>query len=314
MAADLQQPRLSLTRNVGEKVPITCQGFSQCSNNYVFWLQKTDTKTIRVILWINRESGAINKDYYNHPQKNDFTAVSKQNRVDLQIQSVKLSHSASYYCTCWKAAPTGWIYLIFGSGTKLFVSANPVVQPAVSIYPAASRSPLEEKRSLLCVSSAMFPPLVRFFWSRRPKKSGRSENLPSSDGQQLRESGCMASILAVDQRESDSYEYSCSVQHETGEKEKTLAPTEFPTFPEPSTSLPTSPTSSPPSPSPSLSPAPPSPSLPPSPSPSVSVYKLRLLLLLYTLLIVKSLVYCCGLFLMTVLRNKRPSTDCRQAG
>ncbi|XP_041659564.1 uncharacterized protein LOC121520255 [Cheilinus undulatus] len=205
-------------------------------------------------------------------------------------------------------------YLIFGSGTRLFVSANPVVQPEVSIYPAASRSPLEEKR-LLCVSSAMFPPLVRFSWRRRQKKSGRSENLPSSDERQLRESGCTASILAVDQRESDSYEYSCSVQHEGGEKVTTLAPTEFPTFLEPSTSLPTSPpTSSPPSPSPSLSPAPPSPSLPPSPSPSVSVYKLRLLLLLYTLLIVKSLVYCCGLFLMTVLRNKRLSTDCRQAG
>ncbi|XP_041660287.1 MICOS complex subunit MIC60-like [Cheilinus undulatus] len=167
----------------------------------------------------------------------------------------------------------------------------------------------------------MFPPVVRFFWSRRPKKSGRPEDLPSSDRQQLKltESGCTASILAVDQRESDLYKYSCYVQHEGGGAVKTLAPTEFPTFLEPSTSLPTSPptsppTSSPPSPSPSLSPAPPSPSLPPSPSPSVSVYKLRLLLLLYTLLIVKSLVYCCGLFLMTVLRNKRLSTDCRQAG
>ncbi|XP_041659566.1 actin cytoskeleton-regulatory complex protein PAN1-like [Cheilinus undulatus] len=237
----------------------------------------------------------------------------------------------------------GWgnyyYYLIFGSGTRLFVSANQLVKPVVRVYPAASRSPPEEKRSLLCVSSAMFPPQVRFTWRRRPKNSGRSENLPSSDGRQLklRESGCTASILAVDQRESDSYEYSCSVQHKSGTVEA-LAPTAFlqtstslPTSPP--TSLPTSPptsppTSSPPSPSPSLSPAPPSPSLPPSPSPSVSasvcpspsvspsvsVYKLRLLLLLYTLLIVKSLVYCCGLFLMTVLRNKRPSTDCRQAG
>ncbi|XP_069026194.1 uncharacterized protein [Embiotoca jacksoni] len=40
-----------------------------------------------------------------------------------------------------------------------------------------------------------------------------------------------------------------------------------------------------------------------------SLRRVKLLCVLYTVLIVKSLVYCCGLSLMTSLRNKRPSTN-----
>ncbi|XP_041659561.1 uncharacterized protein LOC121520253 [Cheilinus undulatus] len=300
-AAKLQQPSLSLTRRVGEEVSISCGGIDQCDTNPVLWFQKKDAVTFRAVLQIDRKNGSV---YKHHQADPDLSAVIKPNSCELQILKVKPSHSATYYCSCWEwsSAHSAFssrrvlvlvvftvreYFMIFGSGTRLFVSDDQVVKPVVRVYPAASRSPPEEKRSLLCVSSAMFPPLVRFSWSRRPKKSGHPEELLSADGRQLklRESGCTASILAVDQRESDSYEYSCSVQHEE-KKVKTLAPTGFSVLPVP-------------------------PSLPP---PSVSVYKLRLLLLLYTLLIVKSLVYCCGLFLMTVLRNKKPSTDSRQAG
>nr|XP_029138744.1 immunoglobulin lambda-1 light chain-like [Labrus bergylta] len=159
-------------------------------------------------------------------------------------------------------------YLIFGSGTRLFVSdEEQVVKPVVSVYPAASRGRLEEKSSLLCLASAMFPPVVRISW-RRQTESGCLEELPSADGQQLelRESGCTASVLQIYQTKF-SYEYSCYVQHEGGTVEALIdtAPAADPSVPSP--------------------------------------YKVKLLLLLYTVLTVKSLVYCCGLFLLTVLRN-----------
>ncbi|KAK9538333.1 hypothetical protein VZT92_003513 [Zoarces viviparus] len=167
-----------------------------------------------------------------------------------------------------------YYYLIFGSGTKLYVSDVQVVKPVVSVYPAASRAHLEGRSSLLCLASAMFPPLVQFSWKRR-KDSGPLEDVPSAEGEQLqlRESGRTAAILLVHQREDSRYKYRCSVHHEGGAVE---APTE----PEVCT--------------------------PPPPLPSQ--HQVKLLCLLYTVLIVKSLVYCCGLSLLMVLRNKGPST------
>uniref|UniRef100_UPI0037E87ED6 immunoglobulin lambda-1 light chain-like n=1 Tax=Semicossyphus pulcher TaxID=241346 RepID=UPI0037E87ED6 len=284
MAAELKQDSLSLTRKVGEEVSFSCGGTDQCSGSYVFWYQKRDTETFRRILDISRSGGAIDKSY-NHPQKDDFSAVNKQNGCELQIQKVKLSHSASYYCSC-----SSW-YFIFGSGTRLFVTDEQVVKPVVSVYPAAPSADLEGKSSLLCVASAMFPPLVQFSWKRQ-KENGRLEELPSADGRllKLRESGCTASILSIHQQEISLYEYRCYVQHEgfrveaqteTGnEGLVTVFSNDSASFTDILyNSFPVS-------------------------EGSPSQYQVKLLLLLYTLLIVKSLVYCCGLFVLTILRNK----------
>ncbi|XP_051268893.1 uncharacterized protein LOC127370657 isoform X4 [Dicentrarchus labrax] len=269
---------------------------------------------------------------------------------------------------------------MFGSGTKLYVTDEQIVKPVVSVYPAASRAHLEGKSSLLCVASDMFPPLVRFSWKRQ-KDNGPLEKVTSADKKQLklRESGRTTSMLLIPQRESGTYKYYCSVQHEGGtvkaqiEQEVSTPPppttspsppTSPPTIliPAPPTSpppilIPAPPTSPPPilipapptSPPPSLIPAPPTsppPSLIPAPPPSLipapppsfppslipapptspppllipahpasapSQYQVKLLCLMYTVLIVKSLVYCCGLSLLMILRNKGPSTNCTHA-
>ncbi|XP_044075718.1 immunoglobulin lambda-1 light chain-like [Siniperca chuatsi] len=291
MAAELIQDDLTLTRRVGEAVSFSCGGTDQCddSYDYVFWYQKKETFT--VILDIARSSGAIDSGY-NHPQKDDFSAVNKQNGWELEIKKVKLSHSASYYCSCWKS-----YYLIFGSGTKLYVTDEQVVKPVVSVYPAASRAHLEGKSSLLCLASAMFPPLVQFSWKRR-KENGPLEDLPPAEGEQLelRESGRTAAIRVIDRDALHTYKYRCYVQHEGGTVE---AQTEQE--------------------------VPARASCPPEREPAdlkalqqadlafQSQCRVKLLCLLYTGLIVKSLVYCCGLSLLMILRNKGPSTSCTHA-
>lgn len=100
MAAQLIQEDLTLTRTVGGKVSFSCGGTDQCYDNIVFWYQKRDTGTFTLILDINKRSGSIDKSY-NHPQKDDFTAVKKEYGCDLEIQKVDLTHSASYYCACF---------------------------------------------------------------------------------------------------------------------------------------------------------------------------------------------------------------------
>ncbi|XP_076602090.1 immunoglobulin lambda-1 light chain-like [Chaetodon auriga] len=272
MAAELIQDDLTLTRRVGEKVSFSC-GTQQCDRDYVWWYQKKDTETFRVIHGIDRSDGQVYSGF-NHPQKDDFSAVNKQNGCELQIQRVKLLHSASYYCCCEKRDD------IFGSGTKLFVTDEPVAKPVVSVYPAASGGRLEGQSSLLCVASAMFPPVVRFSWKRR-KDNGPLEELRPAETEQLelRGSGRTAAILLIRQRtEISKYKYLCYVQHEGGTVEV--------------------------------------PRVCVSVSVSVSFQsqcRVKLLLLLYSVLIVKSLVYCCGLSLLMMLRNKGPSTNCTHA-
>ncbi|XP_053188498.1 immunoglobulin lambda-1 light chain-like [Scomber japonicus] len=305
MAAQLSQEDLSLTRRAGETVSFSCRGTEQCSTGYyVIWFQKKDTETFTGILDIDKTSGTVyNKDYYNHPQKDDFSPVEKQNNYELQIQTVQLLHSAAYYCSCWHKESHRGRYLIFLSGTKLFVDEQ-VVKPVVSVYRAASRAHLEGKSSLLCLASAMSPPLVQFSWKRQ-KKNGPLEELTSAEGEQLelREPGRSASILLLHQQEDSTYKYSCYVKHE-GSTVRAQTEQEFSTF-------------IPPRPTPTSPPALPTPTSPPPPtSPAAFVpsqYQVLLLCVLYTVLIVKSLVYCCGLSLLMILRNKGPSTNCTHA-
>ncbi|CAK6981788.1 uncharacterized protein LOC128369830 [Scomber scombrus] len=292
MAAQLIQDDLTLTRRAGQSVSFSCRGLDQCELLMVFWYQKKDTETFSVILDIDPYNGIVNKRY-NHTQEDDFSAVKTQNGCELQIQTVKLSHSATYYCNC--LIKGSHIYLIFGSGTKLFVDEQ-VVKPVVSVYPAASRAHLEGKSSLLCLASAMSPPLVQFSWKRQ-KKNGPLEVLTPAEFEQLelREPGRSASILLLHQQENSTYKYRCCVKHEGGTVEA-------------QTEVPAAAASCPPEREPADLPA-----LQQADLLFQSQCRVKLLCVLYTVLIVKSLVYCCGLSLLMILRNKGPSTNCTHA-
>ncbi|XP_042285199.1 uncharacterized protein LOC121908931 [Thunnus maccoyii] len=315
MAADLIQEDLTLTKRAGETVYFRCGGTNQCDRDNVYWLQKKDTETFTVILNIDKSNCKIDKGY-NHPQRDDFLAVKKTKGCELKIQKVTHSHSATYYCSCWKDVTFtvgGNLYFIFGSGTKLYVDKQ-VVKPVVSVYPAASRAHLEGKSSLLCLASAMSPPVVQFSWKRQ--KNGRLEDLNPAEGEQLelRESGHTASILLLHQQERSTYKYRCSVKHEGGtvraQTEQDVSTLPSPTTAPTATST-SAPTATPPA-VPSESPTP-APSADPPAALVPSQYQVKLLCVLYTVLIVKCLVYCCGLSLLMILRNKGPSTNCTHA-
>ncbi|XP_039863490.1 uncharacterized protein LOC120718834 [Simochromis diagramma] len=190
-------------------------------------------------------------------------------------------------------------YFIFGSGTKLSVTDEQVVKPVVSVYPAASRAHLEGNSSLLCVASAMFPPLVQFSWKRQKKNGGEAEELPPAEGEQLelREAGRTIAIRMLDGSHSDTYKYSCWVKHEGGTVEAQTQQE----LPAPAASCP-----------PEREPAD-LPALQPADLSFQSQCRVKLLCLLYTVLIVKSLVYCCGLSLLMMLTNKGASTNCTHA-
>ncbi|XP_023191026.1 immunoglobulin lambda-1 light chain-like [Xiphophorus maculatus] len=168
-------------------------------------------------------------------------------------------------------------YLIFGTGTKLYVTEVRKQEPEVSLYSAAPdrKEPrLDRKEPLLCVASGMFPPVIRFTWKRK-KEDGKEEVLPAGAEQlELSESGRFSSIRMVDPDPQHIYEYRCSVQHEGGAKE---------------------------SPSKTVLPRPPG---PPPPTRSLG-FSQQLVFLIYSLLIAKNLLYFCSLFLISVCGTSR---------
>ncbi|XP_023191146.1 uncharacterized protein LOC111608882 [Xiphophorus maculatus] len=358
MATHLVQDDLTLTRRTGQSVSFSCGGTDQCGSNYVYWYQKKETETFRAILYIS--SGGSPTKPYNHPQQDDFSAERDRSSSSLKINKVKLDHSASYYCGCWKsgshtaserhfspgspeetplhtmlflpAAALCWlgsalaamathlvqddltltrrtgqsvsfscggtdqcgscciiwtgspqptrsaadwflwrILVLFGSGTRLDGTGDPVVKPMVSVYPAASSARRGRRGFLLCLASGMFPPEVKFTWKRL--EDDGEKDLTSGEQLELREPNRTASILLVDRDLLSTSRYRCSVQHEGG-------PVEAPTTQEV------------------------------CPWILMILNRVKLLCLLYSVLIVKSLVYCSGLSLLMVLRNKGPAPSC----
>ncbi|XP_025756026.1 uncharacterized protein LOC109195451 isoform X2 [Oreochromis niloticus] len=192
-------------------------------------------------------------------------------------------------------------YYIFGSGTKLSVTdgnqstqkrttqaprvhANTQQRPT---RPAGPRVHLEGNSSLLCVPPAMFPPLVQLS-CKRQKKNSQLKELPPADGEQLG---------LIHEQENSTYKCNCYVKHEGGTVEAQTQQE----VPAPAASCP-----------PEREPAD-LPALQPADLSFQSQCRVKLLCLLYTVLIVKSLVYCCGLSLLMILTNKGPSTNCTHA-
>ncbi|XP_038869822.1 immunoglobulin lambda-1 light chain-like [Salvelinus namaycush] len=300
---------ISWTRTQGQAVSFSCKDNDKCTT-YVYWYQKKDGEPFTLILNIRKGNCAVDARY-NHPQKDDFSSV-RNNRCDLKIQSVKVSHSATYYCACWGIFTV--YVLVFGSGTKLFVTDNNSVQkPKVTVYPTSNPEP-NGKTTLLCLARDMFPDLVKISW-KMVGENGRTVEVPKAEREELeqREEGRTTSMIIIDKDKTYRNKYSCSVEHEGGPQDVDI-PEEEPT--EASLITVAAPTTlqvtyDEPTEAPQTTIASPT-TLQVTNDSFKSICSLNLASLVYTVMIVKSMVYCCGLSFLLHYRNMgcRPKT-CR---
>ncbi|XP_041867125.1 Ig heavy chain Mem5-like isoform X3 [Melanotaenia boesemani] len=277
----LTQPA-SMTVQPGQRLTINCQVSYSVSSYWTAWIRQPAGKGLE---WIGDAKVGETSDYKDSlKDKFSISAESSSNTVTLNGQNMQPEDTAVYYC----ARDYRGLDL-FGSGTKVYVTDEQIVKPVVSVYPAASR--VQGKSVLLCLASDMFPPLFRFSWKRH-NEDGSIEELRPADGDQLQitESGRSAAILLVRQQENSRYKYSCYINH-YGEIVEAQTQQELP-----------APAACPPERKPADLPA-----LQQDDMSFQSEFRVKLLCLLYTVLTVKSLVYCCGLLMM--VRNKEPSTN-----
>ncbi|XP_076023596.1 uncharacterized protein LOC143013798 isoform X1 [Genypterus blacodes] len=182
-------------------------------------------------------------------------------------------------------------------------SDDSVVKPVVSVYPAVPTAQLQGRSTLLCLASGMSPPLVRFSWKRQ-KENGSLEELPAAQGGEqleLREPGRAAAIRIV-RHEAAAYRYVCYVRHEADTVEAQTAQevpaSEVPASEVPASDVPASATH-------------PESQQTHEAQPDLTLQsecRVKLLCVLYSVLMMKSLVYCCGVSLLLLLTGQQSSS------
>uniref|UniRef100_A0A4W5LCZ2 Ig-like domain-containing protein n=1 Tax=Hucho hucho TaxID=62062 RepID=A0A4W5LCZ2_9TELE len=195
----------------GQTVSFSCQNIEQ-NCNYVYWYQKEEKKTFILILRIQNGYCNVYSDY-NHPQKEEFSVIKQKNNCNLRIKSVKVSHSATYYCTCWDSLflCVLWFYYYANGGST---QDNPVRKPKVTVYPASNHES-NGKTTLLCLARDMFPDLVKISW-KMEDEYGQTVEVPKAETEQLeqREEGQTTSMIIVDKENACKNKYRCYVEHE----------------------------------------------------------------------------------------------------
>ncbi|XP_024295288.1 uncharacterized protein LOC112263368 isoform X2 [Oncorhynchus tshawytscha] len=150
----------------------------------------------------------------------------------------------------------------------------------------------------------MFPDLVKISW-KLEDENGKAVEVPKAEGEQLeqREEGRMTSMIIIDKEKMDRNKYICSVAHEGGPQDVYMLkdkPTEAPrTTVAAPTCLFRNDTQQ-------------SQTLHLADESFQSTFSLNLASLVYTVMIMKSMVYCCGLSILLHHRSlgRGPST-CR---
>uniref|UniRef100_A0A286Y4D7 Ig-like domain-containing protein n=1 Tax=Cavia porcellus TaxID=10141 RepID=A0A286Y4D7_CAVPO len=115
---------------------------------------------------------------------------------------------------------------VFGGGTRLTVLGQPKSAPTVSLFPPSSEELQENKATVVCLLNSFYPGSVNVSW----KADGTTINQGVQTTQPAKQSDnkYMASsylTLTPDQWRSHQ-RISCQVEHEAGNVEKSLAPSE----------------------------------------------------------------------------------------
>uniref|UniRef100_A0A3B5L9U9 Ig-like domain-containing protein n=1 Tax=Xiphophorus couchianus TaxID=32473 RepID=A0A3B5L9U9_9TELE len=191
--------------DLGGSATITCRtNYGVYSSSYLHWYQQKDRAAPKLLMYITstRASGTPSR----------FTGSGSNSDFTLTISGVQAEDAAVYYCMgefyiSSNLSHCAWEYL-FGSGTKLFVTGK-------NQHLLVFISRVEGETALMCLASAMYPPLVRISWKRQ--KGSKEEPAPAEEKQQeLSGSKSSAVIRLVKNETLYNYEYICEVQHEGG--------------------------------------------------------------------------------------------------
>ncbi|XP_062814724.1 immunoglobulin lambda-1 light chain isoform X6 [Anolis carolinensis] len=202
----------STSVSLGNTIQISCSRSGSGWSSYVHWIQQKSGEVPRYVHGngYNRGPGIPDR----------FTATASGGTGTLTITNVQAEDEADYYCVCWHNTDNVWV---FGGGTHLTVTGQPVAHPVVSLFPPSQEElKSKDKATLACLMDGFHPGVVQVEWlgDGRTISSGVETTKPVKQGDKY----IASSYLTLSRSEWEANKsYTCKVTHESKITEKVVS-------------------------------------------------------------------------------------------
>uniref|UniRef100_A0A8C2DUX8 Ig-like domain-containing protein n=1 Tax=Cyprinus carpio TaxID=7962 RepID=A0A8C2DUX8_CYPCA len=182
-----QSPKV-LVRGEGKTIFLPCNVTGLGSSDYIHWYQVKDGQAPSRLLYISQGG---------------TTAEALLHKLHLFAQEQMTVGDRK----------------VFGSGTRLYVTGEPVKLPKVSGYlPSKKYIDKQGKQTMLCQASDMFPDLVKFTWRTKSEagdfKDVPEENVVEQSYKRDNKTVTVTSMMIIDKNTIEKNNYQCTVTHE----------------------------------------------------------------------------------------------------
>ncbi|XP_072425671.1 immunoglobulin lambda-1 light chain-like [Chiloscyllium punctatum] len=210
-AQTLKQTIPSITKTVGKTARFKCEveGLTISNNNPLHWYQQKPGQALTRILYygsgISRDSGFGDRFKAEKSNNNEFS---------LTIEKLQKEDTATYYCACWIGYSSAYVK-IFGAGTKLFVTGASAQSPKIQIFPPnITELDRDKKATIVCLLTDFFPDVIRVQWFIG--ENSAPEDKVSTDLVETQADGnySVISRLKISKFEWDTKSVRCSAEHE----------------------------------------------------------------------------------------------------
>ncbi|XP_037116960.1 immunoglobulin lambda-1 light chain-like isoform X1 [Syngnathus acus] len=144
-----------LTVPEGQQVLFDCN--IQRDDNYLVNFYKQipgDAPEFILYYYRTQSSPTFGAQFQSSSSRFDVKTSSPVN-YQFIIKQAKSGDSAEYYCSTWDDTAQGLV--VFGGGTKVFVTSADLPAPVVTVFPPASAELQSEKATLVCVATQSSP-------------------------------------------------------------------------------------------------------------------------------------------------------------
>ncbi|XP_066498749.1 immunoglobulin lambda-1 light chain-like [Hoplias malabaricus] len=189
-----------LTATKGEKTTLHCN-LGTVTNDAARWYKVIPGGATQYVL-MNHQSMS-SPSYGSGFSSPKFTSVcSSVSACSLIIDKVEEGDSAVYYCKIWDGSVSEYISLtvVFGQGTKLFVTDASAPAPVLTLFPPSSEELKSNKATLVCVVSDMPTGFADVSWLVDSKAVSSGVTTGSAE-QQTNKKFRLSSFLTIERSE-----------------------------------------------------------------------------------------------------------------
>ncbi|XP_066498761.1 immunoglobulin lambda-1 light chain-like [Hoplias malabaricus] len=186
-------PVLTVTK--GEKITLHCNLGSV--TNVAYWYKQVPGGAPQFVLSYRYSwSSPFYGSGFSSPK---FTSKhSSQSDYTLIIDTVEARDSAVYYCSTWDSSAKDTV--VFGQGTKLFVTDASAPAPVLTLFPPSSEELKSNKATLVCVVSDMPTGFADVSWLVDSKAVSSGVTTGSAE-QQTNKKFRLSSFLTIERSE-----------------------------------------------------------------------------------------------------------------